>query len=308
METPTSCGSSSPTWTAKGSSGWDRKAWSPEVRQPTFPQASVTFSSRVSDELAADVRRTVQTAAVLGREFDRRVLGHMEGDDGRTRAGIDTAVDSRLLALITELRYRFRQALLRDAAYDMQLHADRRGLHLLAAVSIEAVHDDVESQVEALAFHYDRGDAPDRAAHWYVVAGDRAADRFASTEAFAPLRTCAGAHRLLGRAVDRREDSYEILHRCHAIHHRLGDREQQERVIVEMAGSGGDDGLRAVEIERLRGELMAQVGDHQAARARRRAGTGDARGPRRRSRERSSGRQCPRRAASHGICDRPRPR
>jgi len=104
------------------------------------------------DRLSAQVKLVVQTAAVLGREFEVQILLEMLQQDqtpyirAAEREAIWTALD--------ELRYLFRHALLRDAAYQMQIQDRLKALHRVAAEAIETLYPGDESQDGALMEHW----------------------------------------------------------------------------------------------------------------------------------------------------------
>ena len=65
------------------------------------------------DRLTAQVRAVVQTAAVLGQEFEVPVLSEMLHDDAQLPAKLERAQAESIWQSLTELRYLFRHALLR---------------------------------------------------------------------------------------------------------------------------------------------------------------------------------------------------
>jgi hypothetical protein len=110
------------------------------------------------DRLASDVRSVVQTAAVLGREFEVRVLSaQLRGDEALPRK-VDDAERAAIWSALDALRYLFRHALLRDAAYDMQIRSRLAALHALAASGLQLVYsEDLAPHYADLAYHYGRG-------------------------------------------------------------------------------------------------------------------------------------------------------
>jgi tetratricopeptide (TPR) repeat protein len=127
------------------------------------------------DRLTVPVRSIVQTASVLGQEFERRVLLHMLSDDTEA-VGLMTQVEAAAVWLPSrEGHYLFRHQLLRDAAYDMQTSARKRVLHLRAATALISVYaSDAPSQAVELAYHYQEAEYMSEAAQWYATAGDNA--------------------------------------------------------------------------------------------------------------------------------------
>ena len=107
------------------------------------------------DRLARQVREVVQTAAVLGREFEVTVLSHMLQHED-VHLHVAEAEAAAIWSALTELRYLFKHVLLRDAAYDMQVRARRGGLHQLAGHALETVYaDDLPPHYGELAYHYE---------------------------------------------------------------------------------------------------------------------------------------------------------
>ncbi len=129
------------------------------------------------DRLAADVKQVVQTASVLGREFELSVLARMVAqwlrDDMRFRHNVAVAETQDVWLPLAEMRYIFKHALMRDSAYDMQLRARLRDLHLLAAQVIELVHaDELTAHYVDLAHHYEQASEAAKAQFYLLRAAD----------------------------------------------------------------------------------------------------------------------------------------
>jgi predicted ATPase/class 3 adenylate cyclase len=136
------------------------------------------------DQLAQTVKEVVQTASVLGREFEVEVLSRMLRNAPGVLASLHVAEDEAIWTALTELRYLFRHTLLREAAYEMQLRARLRTLHRLAAECIEQVYAaDLAPHYADLAYHYGQALAPDRERSFARLAGERAAEQFANADA-----------------------------------------------------------------------------------------------------------------------------
>ena len=86
--------------------------------------------------------RLIEMAAVAGRSVDHQLLADvcaLSADALRT--ALREAVEAQILVVEhdrTFERYRFRHALVQEAAYDDLLPAERRGLHVAYAHAIEA--------------------------------------------------------------------------------------------------------------------------------------------------------------------------
>ncbi|MCC7353200.1 MAG: tetratricopeptide repeat protein [Anaerolineae bacterium] len=80
--------------------------------------------------------------------------------------------------------YMFKQALTQEAVYQSLLRSERRQLHREIAEATErAFPDGTEERSDVLAYHWERGEAPDRARHYLLQAGRSAARRYANQEA-----------------------------------------------------------------------------------------------------------------------------
>jgi class 3 adenylate cyclase/predicted ATPase len=168
-------------------------------RSPLPGDVRVVLVARL-DRLVDEVKEAVQTAAVLGREFEVRLLARML-ESAETFSAADTAAAefagdvSRLVAeaeqqaiwsALSELRYIFKHALLRDAAYRMQVRARRQALHSLAVDVLESVYAaDLSPHYAELAYHAEQARLTDKAVRYLQLAGDAAARNYANTEAIA---------------------------------------------------------------------------------------------------------------------------
>ena len=124
------------------------------------------------DRLTQHVRETVQTASVLGREFEVRILSQMLHTDDNFLLHVTQAENANVWTPLTENEYIFRHALLRDAAYSMQLLARQRELHGLAVSAMETVYrDNLESHYSELAYHAEKADLKEKALNYLKLAG-----------------------------------------------------------------------------------------------------------------------------------------
>lgn len=134
-------------------------------------------------------RAVIQVAAALGREFGFNALaaaGAFENHEA-LRADLDGLIDGELLVqrgFGPRKTYRFRHALLQDAAYGSLLLKDRKVLHDKIAEVLVALDPKLaDENPEQLAFHIERGHAPAAAAQYWQAAGQREARRGANHEA-----------------------------------------------------------------------------------------------------------------------------
>lgn len=131
------------------------------------------------DQLTRRVRDVIQTAAVLGREFEVRVLAEMLADKTMLAEEVAAAEKAEIWSVISQLRYLFTHGLLRDAAYAMQMRARRVELHAFAVEALETVYTgELEHHYGELAYHAEAAQLTDRASRYLLLAGQSAKENF----------------------------------------------------------------------------------------------------------------------------------
>jgi predicted ATPase len=136
------------------------------------------------DQLAQEVKAVVQTASVLGREFEVKVLAHMLGPETDAEYFVSEAEKAAIWFPLLDLRYIFHHALLRDAAYSMQMRSHRQKLHVLALEALETIHaGELEGRYGELAYHAENGSLRVKAGQYYTLAGRVSADLYQNSQA-----------------------------------------------------------------------------------------------------------------------------
>jgi DNA-binding CsgD family transcriptional regulator/tetratricopeptide (TPR) repeat protein len=141
----------------------------------------------------------VRRAAVIGRRFDLRLLAAVstrEPEEGRPNGqpeagaadGLTAAVEARILEPDPDGRhYRFRHALLREAAYEDLLPTDRIALHRAIAAALteepELSEGGASGAAAEIAFHWEAVRLPARALPSFVAAAHAAFNAHAWFEA-----------------------------------------------------------------------------------------------------------------------------
>jgi predicted ATPase/class 3 adenylate cyclase len=164
------------------------------------------------DQLTRNVREVIQTAAVLGREFEVHVLAEMLQDDKFLSEEITAAERADIWSAISQIRYIFTHGLLRDAAYAMQMRARRMELHGIALEALEKVYaEEAHHHYGELAYHAERTLLAGKAFHYLRLAGQAAADSYQNSQAvdyftralvFVPPEDLATQHDLLAERVE----------------------------------------------------------------------------------------------------------
>jgi predicted ATPase len=164
------------------------------------------------DQLAQEVKSVVQTASVLGREFEVRVLSEMLGPETETNEYVREAEKAVIWLPLREMRYIFYHALLRDAAYAMQMRARRKELHALALSALEEIYrTEQESHYAEFAYHAENGDLRAKAQQYYALAGrvsaglyqnNQAAEYFTRALAYTPFNDLSMQFDLVAERVE----------------------------------------------------------------------------------------------------------
>jgi class 3 adenylate cyclase/tetratricopeptide (TPR) repeat protein len=205
----------------QGEEGWRLTADTTEIVIPDTIQSLITVGL---DRLPESTRRTVQTAAVIGRTFEEELLVAVAGraevqDDLRElvrRDLIRVTGDGSPAAEFT-----FRHALTQEAAYGTLLAKHRRATHRRVAEVLEETAgerlDDVASQ---LVRHFSEAGEDGSTVTYAAKAGDAAARLYANAEAEAHYRTGLDAARriaaptpLLRSMYERRGSALELIGR-----------------------------------------------------------------------------------------------
>ncbi|MFG1873657.1 BTAD domain-containing putative transcriptional regulator [Sphaerisporangium sp. NPDC049003] len=133
--------------------------------------------------LPVPAQTVMREAAVIGRDIDVDVLAEVNG--GGEEAVVDALEAALMAGLLVEPepgRLRFAHALVRDTFYDDISGLRRTRTHARVAAALEALRSD---EVAALAHHFAAGGERVKAAHYAVLAAERAERRFAYSEAAA---------------------------------------------------------------------------------------------------------------------------
>jgi class 3 adenylate cyclase/tetratricopeptide (TPR) repeat protein len=138
-----------------------------------------------------EAREVAQVGAVLGRDFTYALLRDVGGiDDLALKPALDRLADADLLiseGARSHGSYRFKHALIQDAAYESLLKSTRQALHRRAAEILVGQPEAAAAEPEVIAHHFTRAGLDDRAIEWWSKAGDQALRRSSFQEAIAHL-------------------------------------------------------------------------------------------------------------------------
>ncbi len=119
------------------------------------------------DRLGDDSKRTVQLAAVIGRQFLVRLLARIAGLADRLEGLLRELQALEIIyeqGLVPEPAYIFKHAVIQDVAYNSLLMQRRKALHRAVGEAIEELYRDrLEEHYAELAHHFLQGEVWDKA-------------------------------------------------------------------------------------------------------------------------------------------------
>jgi class 3 adenylate cyclase/tetratricopeptide (TPR) repeat protein len=214
------------------------------------------------DRLLPEVKRLLQTAAVIGTEVPFPLLQAIaELPEEPLRMGLAHLQAAEFLyetSLFPDLEYTFKHALTHEVAYGTLLLERRRSLHARIVEAVEELYPDhLAEHVERLAHHAFQGEMWDKAVAYLRQAGAKALARSAHQEAsiYLVLALLALQHLperrdTYERAIDLRFDLrtslfhlgefgqiFEYLHEAETLAEGLGDQGRLARVYDFMSAN-----------------------------------------------------------------------
>ena len=149
----------------------------------TLPESVQAAMSAQIDLLHPDARRVLRYCAVLGRSFRVEVLRRTMATDGLVA---DASTLSSLRAFLQPDgpdRWKFRNSLVRDAAYEGLAYKIRSRLHRAAGETLEAMSTDLDADSPTLALHFWRAGDAERTWKYAQRAGAEARRAYANVDA-----------------------------------------------------------------------------------------------------------------------------
>jgi len=132
------------------------------------------------DRQEANLKRIMQVASVIGREFAYRILESITGmrEELKTSLlqlqGLEFIYEKQLFP---ELEYMFKHALTQEVAYNSLLKKNRNEIHEKIGTAVEALFPErLEEYYELLAYHYVRSDNTVKAVEYLDLANQKAAN------------------------------------------------------------------------------------------------------------------------------------
>jgi class 3 adenylate cyclase/tetratricopeptide (TPR) repeat protein len=155
---------------------------------PTLQQSLTARLDRLGS-----AREVAQIGAVIGRDFSYNLLREIAGiGDAPLQAALEKLADADILlvqGLPPASDYRFKHALIQDAAYENLLKSRRQALHRRTAeVLRDHFADTAAAEPELLAHHFTQAGLTEAAIEWWRTAGQRSLARSALLEGAEQLK------------------------------------------------------------------------------------------------------------------------
>ena len=192
----------------------NRYVLSRNISDIQIPDTVQGIISARMDRLEENLKRTMQVAAVIGRDFAFRIL--------QTITGLREELKSYLLnlqglefiyekQLFPELEYIFKHALTREVAYNSLLVKRRKEIHENIGKAIEDIYRDrLEEFYEMLAYHYLMSDNYQKASEYLKLSGNKAFSKYANEKAYHYYKEALNTLKKLPDTVDRKKEEIEI--------------------------------------------------------------------------------------------------
>jgi tetratricopeptide (TPR) repeat protein len=208
------------------------------------------------DRLEPRDKRVLQTAAVIGREFGRRLLTAVCDIAGvELDAALAALHRSELLfetALYPEIEYAFKHPLTHEVAYRSQLAGRRTTVHRAVVQALETLYrEQLDERAAEIAWHWEGAGERAAAARWHSRAASWAEHR----DVGAAMRHWRAANELLPELPEDHAEADLLVHLCQRLLFGgwwLGQSEEESNALLER-------GKRTAEHH---GDLGAQVRLH----------------------------------------------
>ena len=155
---------------------------------PTLQQSLTARLDRLGS-----AREVAQVGAVIGRDFSYKLLREIAGlGEAPLQAALEKLADADILlvqGLPPASEYRFKHALIQDAAYENLLKSRRQALHRRTAEVLRDLFADTAAAEPALlAHHFTQAGLTEAAIEWWRTAGQRSLARSALLEGVEHLK------------------------------------------------------------------------------------------------------------------------
>jgi class 3 adenylate cyclase/tetratricopeptide (TPR) repeat protein len=166
------------------------------------------------DRLEDDLKKTMQVASVIGRDFAFRILETITEMREELKSyllnlqGLEFIYEK---SLFPELEYVFKHALTQEVAYNSLLQKRRKTIHEKIGQAIEELWPDrLVEFYEMLAYHYSRGENLEKAYQFLKLSGNKAEKNYSNWEAFRFYKDANDVLTRMSETEDTKKEQVEI--------------------------------------------------------------------------------------------------
>jgi class 3 adenylate cyclase/tetratricopeptide (TPR) repeat protein len=167
------------------------------------------------DRLEESLKRIIQVASVIGREFAFRILETISEIKEDLKSGLVNLQGLEFIyekSLFPELEYIFRHALTQEVAYNSLLLQRRKEIHERIGKALEELYPHrLEEFYEMLAWHYSHSDNRGKACQFLKLSGQKAARSHSHREAFRQFKEALEVLLQMPQTMDNKRDRLEVL-------------------------------------------------------------------------------------------------
>ena len=205
---------------------------------PTLQQSLMARLDRLGP-----AREVAQIAAVIGRDFSYDLLRAVAGmDDVALQGTLDRLAEADIFlvqGVPPQSEYRFKHALIQDAAYENLLKSRRQVLHRRIGEVLRNQFTAVAAaQPELVAHHFSQAGLIESAIEWWGKAGERSLERSALVEAVELLTRALDQIATLPSSPARRRKQIKLqVALANALMHTKGFAAPETRAALDQARS-----------------------------------------------------------------------
>ncbi len=167
------------------------------------------------DRLEDNLKRTMQVASVIGRDFAFKILQSIMGVRAELKThllnlqGLEFIYEKNLFP---ELEYIFKHALTQEVAYNSLLQKRRKEIHEKIGNAIEKLYPErLEEFYEILAYHYSKSDNHEQTSHYSKLSAVKAEKNFSHNSALKFYEDSYRALCLKPETVKNKREKIKIL-------------------------------------------------------------------------------------------------
>lgn len=221
----------------------------------TVPESVQSVILSRVDRLERGQRQVLQHAAVIGRLFQQRILQRLMAEDLALDEHLQALEDHALIyqeRRLPEIEYAFWHVLGQEAIYQTLPRSRQTEIHRHVAAAIEALYpNSLEKYYERLAYHYRRGDVPDKMIAYALKAGEKSRRAYLNGEAIAFFQQALVPIRQAEPDTYPQHWLLDALAGLGQIHHGIGEEQEAEPYFREAIELGRAMNLPVPQLVRL---------------------------------------------------------